>query len=84
MRHFSLYEFAFNPRVELILRTDDVMCSGFNAPLASLDEMEVIDAEETEKLKAFLTIGQHEGSGEMSHSPTEEEIRRGGSAITDL
>jgi len=25
LRHFSLYEFAFNPRVELILRTDPVM-----------------------------------------------------------
>ena len=58
LRHFSLYEFAFNPRVELILRTDPVMCTGFNAPLASLDELEQVDQEETERLKAFLTFGQ--------------------------
>ena len=43
LRHFSLYEFAFNPRVELILRTDPVMCNQFNAKLASLDEMEPVD-----------------------------------------
>ena len=60
LRHFSLYEFAFNPRVELILRTDPVMSTGFNAPLTSLDEMEKVDPEETERLKAFLTIGQEQ------------------------
>lgn len=62
LRHFSLYEFAFNPRVELILRTDAVMCQQFNAPLASLDEMEPVDEEETSRLKAFLTFGAHDES----------------------
>lgn len=62
LRHFSLYEFAFNPRVELILRTDPVMCQQFNAPLASLDEMEPVDQEETDRLKAFLTFGSHDES----------------------
>lgn len=62
LRHLSLYEFAFNPRVELILRTDPVMSTGFNAPLTSLDEMEKVDPEETERLKAFLTLGQQQSS----------------------
>ena len=82
MRHFSLYEFAFNPRVELVLRTDDVMCQNFNARLTSLDDMDAVDPEETEKLKAFLTIGAHE-SQDMSVAPTEDEIRRGGSSYTN-
>ena len=46
----SLYEFAFNPRVDMILRTDPIMYVKFNANLASLDEMECVDKEETEKL----------------------------------
>ena len=58
MRHFSLYEFAFNPRVELILRTDFVMSNRFNANLTSIEEMEPVDKAETERLKAFLNIGK--------------------------
>lgn len=58
MRHFSLYEFAFNPRVELILRTDLVMSNRFNANLTSIEEMEPVDKAETDRLKAFLKIGK--------------------------
>lgn len=55
-----MYEFAFNPRVDLILRTDNVMQTTFNARLTSLDEMEAVDKAETEKLKAFLSFGSFE------------------------
>jgi len=37
LRHFSLYEFAFKPRVELVLRSDPVFPSKFNAELQPLD-----------------------------------------------
>ena len=37
LRHFSLYEFAFKPRVELVLRSDPVFNMQFNAPLSGLD-----------------------------------------------
>ena len=37
LRHFSLYEFAFKPRVELVLRQDPVFITNFNAALMPLD-----------------------------------------------
>lgn len=37
LRHFSLYEFAFKPRVELVLRQEPIYNTLFNAPLMSLD-----------------------------------------------
>lgn len=46
LRHFSLYEFAFKPRVELVLRTDPVLNMKYNAELLGLDEMEEVDEEE--------------------------------------
>ena len=47
--HYSLYEFAFNSRVDMILHTAPVMNSQFNAALASIDEMDpVVDAEAAE------------------------------------
>ena len=46
LRHFSLYEFAFKPRVELVLRSDPVFNIKFNAELQDLDEMNVVDPDE--------------------------------------
>ena len=46
LRHFSLYEFAFKPRVELVLRSDPVFNTVFNAQLQELDEMMVVESEE--------------------------------------
>jgi hypothetical protein len=53
-RHYSLYEFAFKPRVELILRMAPVINDKFNAQLRSLDSMVEVEAEEADRLKAFL------------------------------
>jgi len=49
-----LYEFAFKPRIELVLRSDPVFNDCFNANLGSLDEMSEVEAEEAEKMKMFL------------------------------
>ena len=46
LRHFSLYEFAFKPRVELVLRSDPVFNAKFNAELQSLDDMMAVEPEE--------------------------------------
>ena len=54
LRHFSLYEFAFKPRVELVLRSDPVFNTKFNSELPSLDEMMEVEAEEAVKMKGFL------------------------------
>ena len=54
LRHFSLYEFAFKPRVELVLKTQPPMVTAFNACIEPLGEMEVVEAEEAAKMKAFL------------------------------
>lgn len=54
LRHYSLYEFAFKPRVDLIIRTEPVFQNKFNAPLGSLDAMELVDEDEAEKMKMFL------------------------------
>ena len=54
LRHFSLYEFAFKPRVELLLRNDPVMCNKFNAELMKLDDMQEVEDEDAEKMKMFL------------------------------
>ena len=37
LRHFSLYEFAFKPRVELVLRQDPIFNLRMNAEMTSLD-----------------------------------------------
>ena len=58
LRHYSLYEFAFKPRVDLILRSDPIINTNFNSKLESLDEMEVVDKTEVERLKAFLGLGE--------------------------
>jgi len=54
LRHFSLYEFAFKPRVELVLKTQPPMVTAFNSCIEPLGEMEVVEAEEAAKMKAFL------------------------------
>lgn len=54
LRHFSLYEFAFKPRVELVLRSDPVFPSKFNAALLPLDRMQEVEDEEAEQMKNFL------------------------------
>lgn len=47
LRHFSLYEFAFKPRVDLILRTVPIMNTQFNSKLSSLQGMTEVDPTET-------------------------------------
>lgn len=54
LRHFSLYEFAFKPRVELMLRSDPMINIKFNAELNKLDDMQEVDDADAEKMKAFL------------------------------
>ena len=54
LRHFSLYEFAFKPRVELVLRSDPVLPSSFNAELQPLDQMEEVEKEEADQMRHFL------------------------------
>ena len=54
LRHFSLYEFAFKPRVELVLRQDPIYNTRFNAPLMGLDQMVEVEEEEAKKMKNFL------------------------------
>ncbi len=55
-RHYSLYEFSFKPRIELVLKCEPFQNNGFNAPLCHLDEMKVVEAEEAEKMQAFLGL----------------------------
>ena len=54
LRHFSLYEFAFKPRIELVLRSDPVFNTNFSSPLMDLDGMEEVEQEEAEKMRMFL------------------------------
>ena len=56
LRHFSLYEFAFKPRVELVLRSDPVFNNKFNAELGSLDSMQVVEPDEAQRMKSFLGV----------------------------
>jgi hypothetical protein len=46
--HYSLYEFAFNSRVDMTLRTAPFMNTQFNAPLTSIDEMDRVDDSEAD------------------------------------
>lgn len=55
-RHYSLYEFSFKPRVELILKCEAFHNTSHNAPLHSLGEMKPVEEEEAEKMKAFLAL----------------------------
>ena len=53
-RHYSLYEFAFKPRMELFLRAEPFLNNKFNAEICKLDQMEEVDQAEAEKYKAHL------------------------------
>lgn len=53
LRHFSLYELAFKPRVEIELRTDPVLYQSFGGPQPKLDDLEPMELEDAEKI-AFL------------------------------
>ena len=55
-RHYSLYEFAFKPRMELVLKCEPFLNNKFNADLPSLNEMTAVDAEEAERLKVYLGV----------------------------
>ena len=63
LRHFSLYEFAFKPRVELVMKTAPAMVTTMNAKLESLGEMESVEGEEAAKMKSFLGASKIEGTG---------------------
>jgi len=67
LRHFSLYEFAFKPRVELVLRTDPVIVTKFNAPIVSLDdaEMEEVEENEASRMRAFLGAKNDEAAADI-------------------
>ena len=60
LRHYSLYEFAFKPRVDLVLRSDPVINDKLNSRLESLDLMETVDSAELERLKAFIGLGEYQ------------------------
>jgi len=66
LRHFCLYEFAFKPRVDLILRTVPVMNLQFNSKLGSLSGMTEVDPNEAKTFKAML--------GQTSHKDVESEL----------
>lgn len=46
----------------MILRTDNIISTNFNAKLTSLDEMKAVDRQEAEQLKSFLTLTNLGGS----------------------
>ena len=53
-RHFGMYEFAFKPRRELILKTEPYLSKRFNAEQQDLGEMQLVEGEEADKMKVFL------------------------------
>jgi hypothetical protein len=57
-RHYSLYEFSFKPRRELVLKSEPFVNAAFNAPLSDLAEMTPVDAEEAERMKGYLALYQ--------------------------
>ena len=54
MRHYSLYEFAFKPKIDLVLRTDVIMNVAFNAALTNLKDMVEVDRAQADSFKAML------------------------------
>lgn len=59
-RHFSLYEFSFKPRRELVLKSEPFLNRRFNAELSDLNEMTQLEPEEAERLKGYLHILQQD------------------------
>ena len=68
LRHFCLYEFAFKPRVELILKTQPAVGTVFNAQLTSLKEMVPVDGEEANRIKAMLGEKKIESTHGSQHA----------------
>ena len=64
-----MYEFAFKPRIELVLRSDPVFNTDFNAGLQDLDDMEEVEQEEAEKMRMFL------GAMESKHGSSKDPIQ---------
>jgi hypothetical protein len=56
-----MYEFAFKPRRELILKTEPYLNKRFNAEQHDLGEMQAVEGEEAEKMKGFLQLFAPEG-----------------------
>ena len=72
LRHYSLYEFAFKPRIELVLKQQPTINPQFNALLTSLGKMEPVQEEEAEKMKSLLGNMKPEQSelGSAPNQPT--------------
>ena len=73
LRHYSLYEFAFKPRVDLILRSDPIINDKLNANLQSLDAMETVDNLEVERLKGFIGLGEYQTQTFVQQSQIESQ-----------
>ena len=65
-RHFSLYEFAFKPRMELMLKCEPFLNTKFNAQLPKLEEMNPLEPDEAEKFKVYLSLYTQQ-LGELAH-----------------
>jgi len=78
LRHFSLYEFAFKPRVELVLRSEPIFKTRFNADLTPLNQMQEVDEEEAKKMQNFLRQmnlqSSHHNSGIAVDSIAEHDV----------
>jgi hypothetical protein len=57
-RHFTLYEFSFKPRRELILRSEPFLTEKMNAQQVDLGEMVPVEGEELERMKHYLNVYQ--------------------------
>ena len=56
-RHYSLYEFAFKPRMELVLKCEPFLNNQFNTKeQCNLGDMVAVDQEDADKLKAYLSL----------------------------
>lgn len=61
----------------MTLRTQPVLTTHFNAGLTSLADMQMVEKQETEHLKAFLSLGSHLTPERTAvttvHAPTERQ-----------
>lgn len=57
-RHFTLYEFSFKPRRELILKSEPFLTEKMNAQQVDLGEMIPVEGEELERMKHYLNVYQ--------------------------
>jgi hypothetical protein len=85
LRHFSLYEFAYKPRVELIMNTKESMVTTFNAPLESLQTMELVGEEEAAKMAGFLGASRSkvDAADQMEALRTESHVSARSQPKTD-